>query len=192
MRQSNDSWCIEPLNLWDLSLPAVDLNVSNAKYAIMSGKTLSPKEQSSWEVIKQHCDRFNKADAIVIALPMWNFGIPYILKHYIDVITQPGICFSWSPIEGYTPLVESKRCVVVSSSAADFRFGSGNEHSDFSVPYLDEWLKVYFGHKVDHLDFSPTALADIDVLEIKKKAFEQADALVTTFNTSLDQSYNPN
>jgi FMN-dependent NADH-azoreductase len=184
INKSNGEWCIDPLNLWDLSLPAVDLNVSNAKYAIMSGKALSPKEQSSWETIKQHFDRFNKADAIVIALPMWNFGIPYILKHYIDVITQPGICFSWSPTEGYTPLVESKRCVVVSSSAADFRLGSGNEDNDFAISYLNKWLKVYFGHQVEHLDFSPTALADVDVKAVKQSAFEQADVLINTFHTS--------
>lgn len=182
--KSDGEWCVEPINLWDLSLPAIDFNVSNAKYAIMSGKALSPKEQSSWETIKYHCDRFNKADFIVIALPMWNFGIPYILKHYIDVITQPEICFSWSPATGYVPLVESKQCVLVSSSAADFRLGSGNEHNDFAVPYLNEWLKVYFGHQVEHLDFSPTALADTDVEAVKAIAFEQADVLISTFHSS--------
>jgi FMN-dependent NADH-azoreductase len=184
INKSNGEWCIDLLNLWNLSLPPIDLNVSNAKYAIMSGKALSLKEQSSWEAIKYHCDRFNTADAIVIALPMWNFGIPYILKHYIDVITQPEICFSWSPAKGYVPLVESKRCVLVSSSAADFSLGSGNEQNEFAVSYLNKWLKVYFGHQVEHLDFSPTAMTGVDVEDVKKIAFEQANVLISTFHSS--------
>jgi putative NADPH-quinone reductase len=32
---------------------------------------------------------------------MWNFGIPYKLKHYIDVLTQPGQTFNFDPTTGY-------------------------------------------------------------------------------------------
>ena len=44
---------------------------------------------------------------------MWNFGIPYILKHYIDLIVQPGLTFSFSPSEGYKGLVTGKPVTVV-------------------------------------------------------------------------------
>jgi FMN-dependent NADH-azoreductase len=29
------------------------------------------------------------ADAYLISVPMWNFSIPYMLKHYIDIVIQP-------------------------------------------------------------------------------------------------------
>lgn len=41
-------------------------------------------------------EQFTAADKYLFSLPMWNFGIPYKLKHYIDVIVQPGYTFSFT------------------------------------------------------------------------------------------------
>jgi len=178
---NSESWRVKTLDLWAQSLPAMDMTASSAKYAIMSGNELNDAEQRSWDGIKQHFSVFNDADAIVIALPMWNFGIPYVLKHYIDVITQPGLCFTWDPATGYTPLVEPKRCVLVSSSAGDYSAGSGHEDDDFCVSYLQRWLAVYFGYQVDHLSFAPT-VATAEALDVvSHTVFEQADALAEQF-----------
>ena len=53
-------------------------------------------------------ERFKGADKYLFSLPMWNFGIPYKLKHYIDVLVQPTYTFSFSPKEGYKGLVTRK------------------------------------------------------------------------------------
>ena len=45
-------------------------------------------------------NRLRDADAVLIATPMWNFGIPYKLKHWIDLITQPGTDFLLRPGDG--------------------------------------------------------------------------------------------
>ena len=47
--------------------------------------------KSEWNKIVELFGRFNSADKYVFSVPMWNFGIPYILKHYIDLITQPAL-----------------------------------------------------------------------------------------------------
>ena len=52
---------------------------------------------SAWAGVRAIVDRFKSADKLLISVPMWNFGIPYALKHYIDVITQPGLTFAWTP-----------------------------------------------------------------------------------------------
>ncbi|OGK10273.1 MAG: hypothetical protein A2W80_08310 [Candidatus Riflebacteria bacterium GWC2_50_8] len=36
------------------------------------------------------------ADIIIISVPMWNFGMPYRLKHYLDVIVQPRHLFCYT------------------------------------------------------------------------------------------------
>jgi FMN-dependent NADH-azoreductase len=50
---------------------------------------------------------------------MWNGGIPYILKQFVDVISQPGAVFAVDPDTGYTPLLSDrgKKAVVVYTSA---------------------------------------------------------------------------
>jgi LacI family transcriptional regulator len=34
--------------------------------------------------------RFLAADRLLFSVPMWNAGIPYVLKQFIDVVSQPG------------------------------------------------------------------------------------------------------
>jgi FMN-dependent NADH-azoreductase len=44
---------------------------------------------------------------------MWNFGIPYVLKHYIDILVQPGDIFSYPPDTGYSGHVTGKPVMLV-------------------------------------------------------------------------------
>ena len=46
--------------------------------------------------------RFDAADRYLFSVPMWNAGVPYILKQFIDVVSQPGMVFGFDPDEGYT------------------------------------------------------------------------------------------
>ena len=41
--------------------------------------------------------RLAQADRVLISTPMWNFGIPYKLKQWFDLIVQPGITFRFDP-----------------------------------------------------------------------------------------------
>ena len=71
---------------------------------------------------------------------MWNHGIPYILKQFIDVVSQPGMVFAFDAEQGYTGLLTGKRAVVVYTSAV---YGTGRPAafgSDFQAPYFNDWL----------------------------------------------------
>lgn len=67
---------------------------------------------------------------------MWNFGIPYKLKHWIDLITQPGLTFSFDPDRGYAPILPQRPTLVVVSSAGDYRNGPSYGRPDLASPYL--------------------------------------------------------
>ena len=69
-------------------------------------------------------ERFKSADWYLFSLPMWNFGVPYVLKHLIDVIVQPGLTFSFSPTEGYKGLVTGKKAVAVYARGGAYGSGS--------------------------------------------------------------------
>ena len=71
---------------------------------------------------------------------MWNASVPYILKQFIDVVSQPGMIFGFDPVKGYTGLLENKRVAVVYTGAVygpDRGPGFGN---DFQQPYFEDWL----------------------------------------------------
>ena len=43
--------------------------------------------------VKEYVERLQKAEALVIVTPVWNFGFPAMLKGYFDRVWLPGITF---------------------------------------------------------------------------------------------------
>jgi FMN-dependent NADH-azoreductase len=112
---------------------------------------------------------------------MWNFSIPYALKHYIDVITQPGFTFSFSPEEGAKGLVTGKPATVIYSRGIDYSPGSAFADMDFQKPYLESWLSFIGFTEIHSLILEPT-LQDADGLaKLKTAVTEKAEALAATF-----------
>ena len=88
-RNAHPSDEVREIDLWALSVPAFDGAVLDAKYAIFGGLAHTPEQHAAWGGVEALATEFKSADKILISVPMWNFGVPYVLKHYIDVITQP-------------------------------------------------------------------------------------------------------
>jgi FMN-dependent NADH-azoreductase len=66
---------------------------------------------------------------------MWNFGIPHVLKHYIDVIVQPKYLFRYAE-KGAEGLVKGRSMAVITSRGGDYSEGSPFRPYDFQEPYL--------------------------------------------------------
>jgi FMN-dependent NADH-azoreductase len=81
-------------------------------------------------------DHFKSADKYLISLPMWNFSIPYKLKHYIDLIVHRGLTFSFTPGKGYKGLVTGKPLAAVYARGGAYSPGSGAESWDQQSKYL--------------------------------------------------------
>ena len=45
------------------------------------------------EAVKFYVERLQRAEALVIVTPVWNFGFPAILKGYFDRVWLPGVTF---------------------------------------------------------------------------------------------------
>ena len=71
---------VDTLDVWTESLPEFGAEAIGAKYNGVSGETMTPSERATWEKIRELASRFQKADRIVLRIPMWNFSLPYELK----------------------------------------------------------------------------------------------------------------
>jgi len=138
--QENPKDEVEVLDLWSYPLPEFDGNTLNAKYRILHGEEHSPEETEAWGAVIKVVEHFNSAQKYLFSLPMWNFGIPYKLKHYIDVLTQPGLTFSFSPDTGYSGLVTGKPAVVVYARGGEYSSSPAVKNYDYQKPYLEMWL----------------------------------------------------
>jgi FMN-dependent NADH-azoreductase len=165
-RATHSDHTIDVLDLWSIELPEFDGVALDAKYAEMSNSPLNDAQLQVWAGIRRLAQRLHDADTLLFSVPMWNFSIPYKLKHFIDVVSQGGILFSVDE-QGITGLLKNKKAVVMYARGLDFSKQSGTpaESFDFQRSYLEAWLqfigitevesvaveKTLFGPEVDHV-----------------------------------------
>ena len=82
-----------------------------------------------------------KSDLLVMATPMWNFGIPSALKAWIDLVVRPGRTFQYSD-EGVLGLAKNKKAILILASGGVFTEGPWRSW-DFVEPYLRQILAFH-------------------------------------------------
>jgi FMN-dependent NADH-azoreductase len=155
-RQAKPDWDIDVMNLWKDHLPEFEGYVLEAKYARIGGKAFTDSQRDAFAVTERIALRFALADRVLISTPMWNFGIPYKLKQWIDVITQPGLAFRFDPAQGYLPLFKDRPTVVILASGSDFITGMNRGRIDMATPYLREALRFIGISDVRFVPIGPT------------------------------------
>jgi len=129
------------LDLFNMELPPFDGDTIDAKYAVMHGEKHTPEQREAWRIVENFIAEFKSADKYVLATPMWNFGIPYRLKHYLDILIQPGYTFTYSPEEGYKGLVTGKPIAVFYARGGQYPPGTDYEAYDLQTKYVDLILR---------------------------------------------------
>jgi FMN-dependent NADH-azoreductase len=164
-----DTW-----DLWAEALPEFDGAMLDAKYAVLHGNQHTAEQLTAWDTVRRLAARFTSADRYLLSLPMWNFGIPYKLKHLIDIITQPGITFSFSPQTGYQGLVTGKPVVVAYARGGAYFPGSGAEAMDMQKPYVEMWLRFIGFTDIRPLVVEPTLGTPDQAARARAQATEAA------------------
>ncbi|MFC4032353.1 FMN-dependent NADH-azoreductase [Streptomyces polygonati] len=168
---------VDTLHLFEETLPAFGTVAADAKMAAFSGGEQTPEQVAVWSQARAVFDRFAAADEYVFNVPMWNGGVPYVLKQWIDIITQPGWTFGFDPGAGYQGLVTGKRAVVV-FTAGVYSPGTPMEFGvDFHSTFFVDWLRFIGVTDVEELRFQGNALladGEKDFREILSGAGELA------------------
>jgi FMN-dependent NADH-azoreductase len=180
-RDARPGLTIETIDLWKEELPAFDGAMLDAKYAILSKQPHTPEQARAWEAVERIVARFVSAPVLLFSVPMWNFGVPYRLKHYVDLITQPTLTFRFSPATGYEGLVADKRAVVIYSSGGDYSPGSGNPRPDYQKPFFEAWLRFIGIVRFDTITIAPTIASDEAVRSARNAALTQAASLAQEY-----------
>lgn len=124
-------------DIFDENLLTINDHVLNAKYHIMQGQDESEEDINAWKAVESTIEEFKSYDKYIISTAMWNFGIPYRLKQYIDIIVQPTYTFSFSPEEGYKGLVTGKPVFISYARGGEYPAGTDAAAIDFQKPYLE-------------------------------------------------------
>ena len=172
---------IETWDLWDGSLPAFGPAAAGAKMAVFAGQTPRGQEAAAWEAAHRTFERFDAAEHLLFGVPMWNAGIPYILKQLIDVVSQPGLVFGVDARDGYSHLLEGrgKKAAVIYTSAV-WAPGLGSAFgTNFQSTYFEDWLRWTGITDITQIRYHPTLNGGAE--DERRKAHAAARELARTF-----------
>jgi FMN-dependent NADH-azoreductase len=178
-RDTHPGTAVEEFDLWDGTLPAFGRDAAEAKMAIFAGEQPRGAAAEAWAAATATFRRFDDADLYLFSVPMWNHGVPYILKQFIDVVSQPGLVFGFDPAAGYSGLLTGRKAAVIYTSAV---YGEGRGPAfgaDFQRPYFDDWLRWAGIEDITTVTFRPNlatpdadtgrVLATADAIEAAKR-----------------------
>ncbi|WP_417789546.1 FMN-dependent NADH-azoreductase [Terasakiella pusilla] len=159
----------------------VALNLPHADGDVL-GAYFTPADQRSAEQ-QAHVDRsdtiikaIKEADAIVLGVPMHNFGIPSGLKAYVDHFARAGETFKYTE-NGPVGLVDDKPVYVLATRGGDYS-ENGYPQMDFVLPYL----KTVFGfiglNDVTALQANGLAMGEEAVAAAIAKVEEEIDQVL--------------
>jgi FMN-dependent NADH-azoreductase len=151
---------VEHWDLWDGTLPPFGAAAAGAKMSIFAGQEPSGEQAAAWAAVHRTFERFAAADYYLFSVPMWNHGVPYILKQFIDVVSQPGLVFGFDGNTGYTGLITGKKAVVVYTSAVYGDDRGPQFGVDFQAPYFSDWLRWAGITDVTQITFRPNLAVD--------------------------------
>lgn len=178
--EANPAAEIDHWDLWDGSLPPFGPAAVEAKMAVFAGADPEGEAASAWQTARAAFERFDAADHYLFSVPMWNHTVPYIVKQFIDVVSQPGMVFDFDPDAGYTGLLRAKKAAVLYSGAVwgpelDERFGV-----DLAAPYFETWLRWAGIDDIATVSLRPN-LVTADADAARRTAHGQAHALGRDF-----------
>ena len=132
---------VTELNLFDADLPEYTRELASAKQSTMMGAELKPEEAAEWAAVTRLTNQFLAADHLLLAIPMWNFTIPYKFKQYIDLITHPNVTFT---VDKDGPRgIGSASGTIIYSRGGNYSPKDGQpDPFDFQSPYMNAWCSL--------------------------------------------------
>ena len=137
-------------------------------------------EAAAWRAARNTFERFDSADHYLFTVPMWNASVPYILKQFIDVVSQPGMVFGFDPATGTPACWTDKHAAVIYTGAVYGPDRGPAFGSDFQQSYFEDWLRWAGVDDIRNIAFRPN-LATSDPEPGRRAAHARAAVVARGF-----------
>ncbi|WP_271004030.1 FMN-dependent NADH-azoreductase [Listeria seeligeri] len=166
-KAKNPSDTVEELVLYNTEVPLLDLELMTAGRELQAGKAftdLAPEVQQRLNAYNTLTDQFLAADKYVFVFPLWNLGIPPLLKAYVDTFVIAGKSFRYTE-HGPEALLKDKKAILIHGSGGIYSAGQTSSFTH-GEPYLRTILQ-FIGIEVaptifvEGIDHNPSKEAEI-------------------------------
>jgi FMN-dependent NADH-azoreductase len=108
---------------------------------VLQALTTEPDQRSTeQQQIVEFADRqiaeLQQADILVIGMPMYNFGVPSMLKSWFDFVARAGVTFRYTE-QGPEGLLKGKKAYLIATRGGKYQ---GTE-ADSQTPFVTTFLK---------------------------------------------------
>lgn len=184
-RQRHPETRVQRLDLWSTALPEFGEDAMAAKYAGLEGLPLSESQARAWNELRALAARLHEADILLFSVPLWNFGIPYKLKHFIDLVSQKDILFAFDAETGFEGLLKGKQAVAIYARGLDYAEGATlpGRDFDFQKPYLEGWLRFVGITDIASVSVEKTLFGQEVDVESRRQARRRAEAIADTLDS---------
>ena len=131
--------------------PVIDEDILAGREQLRQGepfRDLNAVQQQKLYALHQLADQFAQADKWVFVTPIWNWGIPAVLKSYLDAVCVPDKTIKWTS-EGTVGLLQRKKALHIQSCG--YRLTEEDQKNDFSHSFLRHVLGKMGVESVDFL-----------------------------------------
>lgn len=132
----------------------------------------NPNTEEAQEIIK-HSDEsikeIEEAEVVIIGVPMYNFGIPAVLKTWLDFISRSKRTFKYTE-NGPEGLLKNKKVYLAISSG-----GVYNNDDMRAFDFTESFLKTVLNF-LGMTDITVLRIEGVGIPGIKENAFEKAIA----------------
>lgn len=172
---------IETIDLFEADLPPFDQSAIEGRYGLLMGAPVPPEQAAAWARLRALAEHFLSFDSWLLSVPMWNFGLPYRLKHYIDLITHPGMTFRNDASGQVEGLAAGRTAIIVAASAMPFGSMPAIDGLDFQLAYLKAWLGFIGVTDIHGLRVAGTFGPEEAVAAAMAGAAAEADVMIAQF-----------
>ena len=113
--------------------PVPHLDVESLSAGFVAEADRSEPMAAKWGARIYLIEEISGADEILISTPLWNYGIPSVLKAYIDNIVIPGV------FDESTATLTGKKVTFVIAQGGSYADGSPKAGWDYASGYLRQF-----------------------------------------------------
>jgi len=153
--------------------PPIDSTALQALFT--EGDQRTPEQQARVALDDALIQEIQQADTLVLAVPMYNFGIPAQLKSWFDAIARAGVTFRYTE-QGAEGLLKGKKAYVTLARGGIYR----DTPNDTQVPYLKTMLGFLGISDIEWIYAEGLAMGAESANKAMQQAHEQIQSLFAT------------
>jgi len=167
------------LDLFKNDIPFLDETLIGYMYRQIDENALDAKHTAQVKVMEQILAQFVDSDKYVFATPMWNLGVPPVVKAYFDNVAVVGKTFKYTE-HGSVGLLDGKKAMCIQASGGYYSSGPAATMAH-GISYIKSMLSFFGVSALSEILIEGTNVQTNDMEQIGQEAVSKAKTAAAAF-----------